>query len=183
MCSYKIWRKCFHFCARVSFLDQAVARGMVSVVWLYWPLEGFGWQFWDLQTKWYKFVRITIASWNECHSPNMRHCFRLDTFKIPWVTEIWVASIDVNKCPTRCDYTQLILSVNCSTCLGWFLHPSSGAQITVSTAPGTSQPLLLSVAVVELRLNSSTIVSGSSNGWLVPDAVDTLFVLLMVAIV
>ena len=47
----------------------------------------------------------------------------------------------VNKCPTRCNYTQFILSVNCSTCFGWFLHPSSGTQITVSTAFGTGQPL------------------------------------------
>jgi hypothetical protein len=29
-----------------------------------------------------------------------------------------------------------ILSGNCSTCFGWYLHPSSGAQTTVSTAPG-----------------------------------------------
>jgi len=53
----------------------------------------------------------------------------------------------VNKCPTRCNYTQFILSVNYSNCFGLFLHPSSGAQITVSTASGTSQPLLLTVAI------------------------------------
>jgi hypothetical protein len=80
----------------------------------------------------------------------------------------------VNKCPTRCNYTQFILSVNCSACFGWFLHPSSGAQITVSTASGTSQPLLLPVATVEeLRLRSQ-LLHVSSNGWLVPDAVDTV---------
>ena len=28
------------------------------------------------------------------------------------------------------------LSGNCSTCFGWYHHPSSGAQITVSTASG-----------------------------------------------
>jgi len=32
----------------------------------------------------------------------------------------------VNKCPTRCNYTQFILSVNFSTYFGWLLHPSSG---------------------------------------------------------
>ena len=32
--------------------------------------------------------------------------------------------------------TQFILSGNCSTCFGWYLHPSSGAQTTVSTASG-----------------------------------------------
>jgi len=58
-------------------------------------------------------------------------------------------SVYVNKCPTRCNYTQFILSVNCSTYFGWFLHPSSGAQIAVSTASGVSQPLLLPVGVAE----------------------------------
>jgi len=38
--------------------------------------------------------------------------------------------------PTRCNVTQFILSGNCSTCFGWYLHPSSGAQTPVSTAPG-----------------------------------------------
>jgi len=53
--------------------------------------------------------------------------------------------------------TPFILSVNCSTCFEWSLHPSSGAQITVSTASGTGQPLLLPVATVEeLRLNFTT---------------------------
>jgi len=40
----------------------------------------------------------------------------------------------VNKCPTRCNYTQFILCVNCSTCFGLSLYSSSVAQITVSTA-------------------------------------------------
>jgi hypothetical protein len=30
--------------------------------------------------------------------------------------------------PTRCNVTQFILSGNCSTCFGWYHHPSSGAQ-------------------------------------------------------
>jgi hypothetical protein len=32
---------------------------------------------------------------------------------------------------------SLFISVNCSTCFGWYLHPSSGA-ITVSTESGIS---------------------------------------------
>jgi len=28
----------------------------------------------------------------------------------------------VNNCPTRCKYTRFVLSVNWSTCFGWFLH-------------------------------------------------------------
>jgi hypothetical protein len=46
--------------------------------------------------------------------------------------------INVSNCPTRCDYVQFI-SVNCSTCFGWQLHPSSGALVTVITASGTCQ--------------------------------------------
>ena len=34
---------------------------------------------------------------------------------------------------------SLFLSGNCSTCFGWYLHPSSGAYIAVSTASGTCQ--------------------------------------------
>jgi len=31
---------------------------------------------------------------------------------------------------------SLFISANCSTCFGWYLHPSSGAHITVSTVFG-----------------------------------------------
>jgi len=30
----------------------------------------------------------------------------------------------------------LFITGNCSTCFGWYLHPSSGAHTTVSTASG-----------------------------------------------
>ena len=41
-----------------------------------------------------------------------------------------------NTYPTRCNVTHFILSENCFTCLGWYLHQSSVTQITVSTASG-----------------------------------------------
>ena len=31
---------------------------------------------------------------------------------------------------------RLFISGNCSTCFGWYLHPSSGAHTTVSTSSG-----------------------------------------------
>ena len=34
---------------------------------------------------------------------------------------------------------SLSVSVNRSTCFGWYLHPSSGAHVTVSTASGISK--------------------------------------------
>jgi hypothetical protein len=46
----------------------------------------------------------------------------------------WQNNVYSNIYPTRCNVTQFILSGNCSTCFGWYHHPSSGAQITVSTA-------------------------------------------------
>jgi len=63
------------------------------------------------------------------------------------LTTIWVNFSFVRPC------IVILLSVNCSTCFGWFLHPSSGAQITVSTISVTGQSLLLPVGIVEeLRL-------------------------------
>jgi hypothetical protein len=41
-----------------------------------------------------------------------------------------------NMSPIRCNVTRFILSGNCSTCFGWYLHPSTGAQTPVSTASG-----------------------------------------------
>jgi hypothetical protein len=41
-----------------------------------------------------------------------------------------------NIYPTRCNVTQSISSGSCSTCFGWYHHPSSRAQTTVSTASG-----------------------------------------------
>jgi hypothetical protein len=38
--------------------------------------------------------------------------------------------------PTRCKFTQFILSGKLSICFGWYIHPSSGTQTIVSTTPG-----------------------------------------------
>ena len=53
---------------------------------------------------------------------------------------------------------SLFISGNCSTCFGWYPHPSSGAHTTVSTASGICHIVTAAVA------------AGSSNG----DAVDTV---------
>ena len=49
--------------------------------------------------------------------------------------------IYVNNYPTRCNNISLFISVDSSTCFGSYLHPSSGAHVTVSTAPGISKTL------------------------------------------
>ena len=49
--------------------------------------------------------------------------------------------------------TEYILSDKCSTCFGRYYHPSSGAQTTLTTAPGNRNTVLLSAAIVkELEL-------------------------------
>jgi len=47
--------------------------------------------------------------------------------------------IYANNYPKRFNYIQFIYICNRSTCVGWYLHPSSGAHFTVSTASGISK--------------------------------------------
>ena len=73
---------------------------------------------------------------------------------------------------------------NCSTCFGWYLHPSSGAHTTVSTASGVCHTVTATMpcALVEkLELlctcTSSTraaAVAVAVTVWQMPDAVDTV---------
>ena len=69
-------------------------------------------------------------------------------------TKIITEENNVHKCPTRRNYTQFILSANCSTCFQWSLHPS--------------------FAYTANSLKYSMIATDGSNGWPVPDAVDTV---------
>ena len=50
---------------------------------------------------------------------------------------IWVAPSSI-QIYIQQDATlhSLFISGNCSTCFGWYFHPSSGAHTTVSTASG-----------------------------------------------
>ena len=72
---------------------------------------------------------------------------------------------------------SLFISGNCSTCFRWYLHPSSGAHTTVSTAFGICHTVTpncrycgrvgtgLSVRQhTQTSSNSSTIAASSSNG-------------------
>jgi hypothetical protein len=62
--------------------------------------------------------------------------------------------------------TQFILSGNCSTCFGWYLHPSSGAQTTVSTASG-----ICHTVIATCRYSSKHTVNAV---WQTPDAAYTV---------
>jgi len=79
---------------------------------------------------------------------------------------------------SRRNVTQFISSGNCSTWFGWYHHPSSGAQTTVSTASGICHTVTaicryrgrvgtgLSVLWVAVRSSiSSTVAASSSIGW------------------
>ena len=64
--------------------------------------------------------------------------------------------------PTRCNVTQFNLPGNCSTCFGWYHHPSSGAQTTiyiVCVVGGIRHP-----QHTQTISNCSTIAVDSSNG-------------------
>jgi len=73
-----------------------------------------------------------------------------------------------NMYATRCNFKQFILSGNCSTCFGRYLHPSSGAQTTVSTASGICQ------IVTVISRYRGRVETGLSVLWVahVPDALD-----------
>ena len=76
---------------------------------------------------------------------------------------------------TRCNVTQFILSGNCSTCFGWYHHPSSGAQTTVSTASGICDTLIAicryrgrvgtGLSVLWVAYASCTVVCAPDDGW------------------
>ena len=67
---------------------------------------------------------------------------------------------------------SLFISENCSTCFGWYHHPSSGTHTTVSTASGICHTV---TATCRYRSNTPTIAAGSSvKVWQIPDAVDTV---------
>jgi hypothetical protein len=44
---------------------------------------------------------------------------------------------------------SLFISGNCSTCFGWYLHPSSGAHTTVFTASGICHTVTVFATIVE----------------------------------
>ena len=72
-----------------------------------------------------------------------------------------------NIYPTRCNFTQFILSGNCSTCFRWCLHPSSGVLQLYLQHLVFVTPLLLPAAIAAGSSNGllpAAIAAGSSNG-------------------
>jgi hypothetical protein len=70
--------------------------------------------------------------------------------------------------PTRCNVTQFISFGNCSTCFEWYYHPSSKAQITVSTASGIYHAVTATCRYrgrVGNGLRELTVLCASDDGW------------------
>ena len=90
---------------------------------------------------------FSISAWlcQMCGSPN----FSISSFKIFTLLPIfnpYPANVENIVSPNSIiiyiqeDETlhSLFISGNCSTCFGWYFHPSSGAHTTVSTASSIS---------------------------------------------
>jgi hypothetical protein len=63
--------------------------------------------------------------------------------------------------------TVYYISVNCSTCLGWLFHSSSGAHITVITASVTGQTVSATFRYCDAlgqTSNCTTTAAGSRDG-------------------
>jgi len=65
----------------------------------------------------------------------------------------------------------LFICANCSTCFGWYLHPSSGAHVTVSTASGIIETV---TATCRERGWMGTETSSHPVTFTTGDAVDTV---------
>ena len=70
----------------------------------------------------------------------------------------------VNNYSIRCNNTQFIYIFNCSTCFGWYLHPSSGFHNTVSTVSGINETVTATCSQRDCRSHPVTFMIGSSNG-------------------
>jgi hypothetical protein len=80
----------------------------------------------------------TRLNFNErfyCQSINVHPCENWMLYKYSKLKK-YLPYSNICVYPTICNDTQFILSGNCSTCFGWYHHPSSRAQTTISTASG-----------------------------------------------
>jgi hypothetical protein len=73
-----------------------------------------------------------------------------------------------NIYPTRCNVTQFILSGNCSTCFGWYFHPSSGAHTTIYSICYLSHRYCY--LPLSWKIWNRTIAEGSRDGSIMADS-------------
>jgi hypothetical protein len=88
-----------------------------------------------------QYHKLRCVSLTVYRQPNIKHLvvyvsemvFKLTAYKS---TTTIFNCIPGYKSQLDAHVTEFILSDNCSTCFGRYYHPSSGAQITVTTASG-----------------------------------------------
>ena len=79
----------------------------------------------------YKFIDCI-----ECSPASEANIFSAKKIPLFYALRTFTTIFYSNIYSTRCNVIQFILPGRCSTCFGWYLHPSSGAQTNVSTAYG-----------------------------------------------
>jgi hypothetical protein len=96
-----------------------------------------------------------VTSFFSIYRPKKVSQNRTTPVPAPWLTLIllmWRIGWAPNSIPIYIQQDATLHSLfttgNCTTCFGWYFHPSSGAHTTVSTAYIVT-PLLLSAAIVE----------------------------------
>jgi hypothetical protein len=122
----------FFFCECCLLSDRGLCDKLITR-----PEESYG--LWcvvvcDLETSkmrrsWPALGRSTTAKKKNLISSqwSFRFCFADHNFRC----NCYIWTYYYNICPTRCNFTQFILSGNCFTYLGWYYHPSSGAHTTI----------------------------------------------------
>jgi len=59
---------------------------------------------------------------------------------------------------------SLFISANCCTCFGWYLHPSSGGHITVSTVSGIAETVIVTCRERDWT-GSHRVIWAPDDGW------------------
>ena len=116
----------------VSNVSTSIFRSLWLKVHLLSRVYGFtSWVFWLWNRKvWYVGMNVS-----EKHTTSIFMTETLVAFghSIRFLFCVFMGPCIAILCPTGCNYTRFTLSVNCPTCFGWSLHPSTVTQITVST--------------------------------------------------
>ena len=94
------------------------------------------------QTAWYLNAKVTVQNFTAVATTNLISPF----FKFSVQGSVHRKCIPIYVQQDAMLHS-LFISQNCSTCFRWYLHPSSGAHRTVSTASGTCQTITATAAI------------------------------------
>jgi len=83
------------------------------------------------------YTAVTSSSSSSCHQNFFKNTTINFTFKGPCIVKYMPIIVQQDA-----TIYSLFISVNRSTCFGWYLHPSPAAHVTVSTASGISKTVI-----------------------------------------